>query len=62
MKKLNLENLLALRLGGKDKVKKQHNAGRLTVRERVSYLLDKGSFNEVGILAGHSKYDNNGNF
>ena len=45
---------IALKLGGKDKVIKQHNAGRLTVRERISYLLDKDSFNEVGILAGGS--------
>ena len=42
---------IALELGGKEKVIKQHNAGRLTVRERISYLLDKDSFNEVGILS-----------
>ena len=52
---------IALKLGGKDKVIKQHNAGRLTVRERISYLLDKDSFNEVGILAGQSSYDSIGN-
>ena len=51
---------LALQLGGKEKVERQHKAGRLTVRERISYLLDKGSFNEVGILTGQSKYDNDG--
>ena len=62
VEEINFRKSLALRLGGKDKVARQHSAGRLTVRERVSYLLDKGSFNEVGILSGHSKYDNDGNF
>ncbi len=57
---INLRKMLAKQLGGKEKIKKQHNAGRLTVRERISYLLDKNSFNEIGILAGKSKYDSNG--
>ena len=55
---LNKRKKLAQELGGKEKVERQHKAGRLTVRERISYLLDKGSFNEVGILTGQSKYDN----
>ena len=61
IEEIKLRKSIALRLGGKDKVKKQHNAGRLTVRERISYLLDKDSFNEVGILAGQSSYDSIGN-
>ena len=48
LKKLNSENLPALKLGSKEKVRKQHEIGRLTV-EKVSYLLDKSSFNEVGL-------------
>ena len=58
---IKLRKSLALRLGGAEKIKRQHNAGRLTVRERITYLLDKDSFNEVGILAGSSKYDSDGN-
>lgn len=38
----------------------QHQKGRLTVRERIDQLLDKGAFRELGILAGKIKYDENG--
>lgn len=37
-------------MGGEKKIKKQHDKGRLTVRERIDLLLDKGSFDEYGIL------------
>ena len=57
---IKLRKSLAMKLGGKEKIERQHKAGRLTVRERIFYLLDKNSFNEVGILAGQSKYDDNG--
>jgi len=33
---------LAERMGGPDKVRRQHEAGRLTVRERLAALLDDG--------------------
>lgn len=58
---LSKRKSLAKKQGGKEKVLKQHNAGRLTVRERIELLVDKGSFEEIGILAGSSKYDENGN-
>lgn len=41
--------------GGPDKIKRQHDRGKLTVRERIDMLFDKGSFIEVGILAGEDK-------
>src|SRR5436190_4562351 len=47
---------LAKRMGGPDKVKRQHDGGKLTVRERVDRLLDKDSFHEIGGLAGWAKY------
>ena len=34
--------------------------GRLTVRERVEALVDKGSFHEVGAIAGRADYDAKG--
>jgi len=43
-------------LGGPDMVARQHDAGRLTVRERVAALVDDGSFQEVGRLTGSAKY------
>ena len=60
VEQIKLRKSLAMKLGGKEKIERQHKAGRLTVRERIFYLLDKNSFNEVGILAGQSKYDHNG--
>ena len=33
--------------GGADKVKKQHEAGKMTARERIETLLDKGTFVEL---------------
>lgn len=43
-------------LGGLDMVARQHDAGRLTIRERVAGLVDDGSFQEVGRLTGSAKY------
>ncbi len=44
-------------MGGPEKVARQHGAGRLTVRERITRLLDPGSFREIGSLAGAATYD-----
>ena len=44
-------------MGGADKVKRQHEAGRLTVRERIDRLVDDQSFHEVGAIAGKGEYD-----
>ncbi len=51
---------LAEELGGSEAIAKQHERGRLTVRERISALLDEGSFREQGPIAGHSEVDENG--
>jgi methylmalonyl-CoA carboxyltransferase 12S subunit len=39
--------------GGKDRIEKQHAAGKLTARERVERLVDKSSFQEIGLFARH---------
>lgn len=36
--------------GGEDRVAKQHEAGKMTARERVAKLFDEGSFVEVGVF------------
>src|SRR6204780_2105768 len=48
-----------LRLGGgAAKIEKQHQAGKLTARERVAKLIDPGAtFIEIGLLVAHDKYD-----
>ena len=51
---------LAERMGGPEKIRRQHDAGRLTVRERIAALLDEGSFREIGALAGTAEYDDAG--
>jgi acetyl-CoA carboxylase carboxyltransferase component len=44
-------------LGGAERVKRQHDGGRLTVRERLAQLVDPGTFHEVGKIAGRARYD-----
>ncbi len=51
---------LAAKMGGPDKVKRQHDGGKLTVRERIDRLLDAGSFHEIGALAGVARYGADG--
>jgi len=51
---------LAQAMGGPDKVKRQHDGGRLTVRERIDGLVDKASFHEIGTIAGKAGYDADG--
>ena len=48
-----------LRLGGgPDKVERQHQQGKLTARERIELLLDKGSVTqEIGLLVAYDQYD-----
>ena len=48
---------LAARMGGTERVQRQHASGRLTVRERVERLFDVDSFHETGALAGWGTYD-----
>ncbi|MDA9549867.1 MULTISPECIES: acyl-CoA carboxylase subunit beta [unclassified Bradyrhizobium] len=50
----------AREMGGVDKVKRQHDQGRLTVRERIDKLIDKGSFHEIGAVSGIGEYDSSG--
>src|SRR3954451_17225667 len=51
---------LAQRMGGDERVARQHASGRLTVRERIERLFDPGSFHETGSLAGRGTYDADG--
>lgn len=39
--------------GGKDRIEAQHKRGKLTARERLDLLLDKGTFTEMDMLAHH---------
>ena len=48
---------LAKGMGGAENIKRQHDGGKLTVRERIERLLDAGTFHEYGALAGSPKYE-----
>ncbi|MCD9105109.1 acyl-CoA carboxylase subunit beta [Bradyrhizobium japonicum] len=50
----------AREMGGVDKVRRQHDQGRLTVRERIDRLIDSGSFHEIGAVSGIGEYDSSG--
>jgi acetyl-CoA carboxylase carboxyltransferase component len=41
----------ALQMGGKEKIQRQHDQGKLTARERMDLLFDPGTFTEYGMLA-----------
>jgi acetyl-CoA carboxylase carboxyltransferase component len=44
--------------GGEDRIARQHNQGKLTARERVERLCDRGApFLEVGLLVAYDQYD-----
>src|SRR5947207_8283566 len=47
-------------VGGPERVKRQHDAGKLTVRERIAGLIDRASF-QIGAIAGKARYDEHGN-
>ncbi len=39
--------------GGEKRIQAQHDKGKLTARERIHFLLDEGSFEEIGALVTH---------
>ena len=43
--------------GGQKRIDKQHAKKKLTARERVNYLMDEGSFEEIGMLVTHRTTD-----
>ena len=60
IEELRRREAFAREMGGEEKIKRQHDASRLTVRERLERLLDKGSFHEIGALGGVASYDTDG--
>ncbi len=47
----------ALEGGGKEKIRQQHEKGKLTARERIGLLLDEGSFQELDMLKTHRSHE-----
>jgi propionyl-CoA carboxylase beta chain len=43
--------------GGEERIARQHEKGKLTARERLEVLLDRGSFEELGMFVRHQSHD-----
>ncbi|MBA3068566.1 MAG: methylmalonyl-CoA carboxyltransferase [Hyphomonas sp.] len=56
IEELRRRERLAERMGGEEPVERQRGRGKLTVRERVAFLADPGSFHEIGKIAGKAIY------
>jgi acetyl-CoA carboxylase carboxyltransferase component len=50
----------AREMGGVEKVKRQRDQGRLTVRERIGKLVDADTFHEIGAVSGIGEYNEQG--
>ena len=56
IEELERRRSLARQMGGPDGIARQHERGKLTVRERIEALADPGSFREFMGLVGQSAY------
>lgn len=54
---LNAKREEAFLGGGKTRIDQQHKKGKLTARERLHFLLDEGSFEEIGMFVTHRSTD-----
>ncbi len=60
LNELDQRTALAHKMGGIEKVARQHEFKKLTIRERVARISDPNSFAEIGALAGVGEYDKDG--
>jgi len=57
LKQLEQKNEEARLGGGKKRIESQHKKGKLTARERIHFLVDEGSFEEIGMLVNHRSFE-----
>jgi acetyl-CoA carboxylase carboxyltransferase component len=57
IKELEERDRLAELGGGKARIEEQHAKGKMTARERIHYLLDEGSFQEIDKFVVHRCHD-----
>jgi propionyl-CoA carboxylase beta chain len=57
LKELRERRQSAMAGGGEERVKKIHDSGRLTARERINLLFDPGTFQEMGVFVAHRCHD-----
>ncbi len=58
---INYIHELAKEMGGQERIDRQHNGGRYTIRERIDKMVDPGSFMESGPMVGAAEFDAEGN-
>ena len=59
LEELRRREAFAEELGGPERVKRQKDSGRMTIRERVTLMADPGTFHERGKIAGMAEYNEN---
>jgi len=57
LEELSLRCHLAAKMGGEDKVSRQHERGKWDARQRIAGLVDADSFREIGQIAGRGSYN-----
>ena len=62
LEELAARRRLAEKMGGEEKVARQHGRGKLDARARIAGLVDEGSFREIGKIAGRGTYDDDAEF
>jgi acetyl-CoA carboxylase carboxyltransferase component len=62
IEELRRREALAERMGGTEKVARQHANGKMDARARIAGLVDEGSFREIGKIAGKGSYADDGSF
>ena len=61
IEELHERGKLSEAMGGAEKVARQHEFNKLTIRERIEAIVDPKTFHEIGKLAGVASYDDAGN-
>jgi propionyl-CoA carboxylase beta chain len=60
IEELKRREAIAEKMGGEEKLARQKARGKLDARERLKRLLDRGSFREIGKIAGRARYGEDG--
>ena len=60
IKEIKKREKLSLKQGGEEAINKQHAKGRKTLRERIDFILDKDSFDEIGKISGSANLNDRG--
>ncbi|MGH6652428.1 MAG: acyl-CoA carboxylase subunit beta [Sphingopyxis sp.] len=60
VEELGARRAMAAKMGGEEKVARQHGRGKMDARARLAAIVDPGSFREIGKIAGRGRYGADG--